>query len=714
MKKLVIVESPSKAKTIEKYLGRGYKVTASMGHVMDLPKSVLGVDIEHDFEPRYLPMREKKDVIRELSGLAKDADQVYLATDPDREGEAISWHLQTALELPDDKVKRVTFNEITEKTVKKGIASPRAIDVDLVDAYQARRVLDRIVGYKLSPVLWKTVRKGLSAGRVQSVAVRIVVLREREIAAFVPKEYWNIAVILENGEQKTLRAKFLCFEGGDEKVPVSSEEEALAVERAAVGAGYRVEEIRRAEKRRRPAPPFITSTLQQEASRRYGFTSRRTMMLAQNLYEGVPLGERGMTGLITYMRTDSLRLSEESVETARALIDETFGKRYLPASPRVYKSRGNAQDAHEAIRPANPSVTPEMTAPYLSADQQKIYKLIWDRFTASQMADAVYDTVQVRIRSEKAGEKSCLFRAAGSVKTFAGFTALYEDTRENDKNDAAEDEDRNELPALSEGEDLLYRKFEKEQKFTQPPPRYTEATLIRALEENGIGRPSTYAPTIGTIMDREYVEKDGRYLKPTELGTIVTELMEANFPDVVDTEFTAHMEDELDRVSEGKEPWKEVIRQFWGGFHENLEKADKNLAGVKKAPADEVTDIKCDKCGRFMVIKNGRFGKFLACPGYPECRNTKPLVVETPGSCPLCGGKILEKKSRNGAKYFGCANYPACSFMTWDQPTKDACPKCGKTLFRKNTRAERKTYCADPACGYEKVTGGYKAKKDGK
>ncbi|MBR5743365.1 MAG: type I DNA topoisomerase, partial [Clostridia bacterium] len=705
MKKLVIVESPSKAKTIEKYLGRGYKVTASMGHVMDLPKSVLGVDIEHDFEPRYMPMREKKDLIRDLTALADEADQVFLATDPDREGEAISWHLKTALKLPDEKIRRVTFNEITEKTVKNGVASPRAIDEDLVDAYQARRVLDRIVGYKLSPVLWKTVRKGLSAGRVQSVAVRIVVLREREIGAFVPKEYWNLSVLLDNHEKKTLRAKFLSYEGEDEKNAVSNEEEALAVEKAASGADFRVEEIHRAEKRRRPAPPFITSTLQQEASRRYGFTSRRTMMLAQNLYEGVSLGERGMTGLITYMRTDSLRLSEESVAAARTLIGESFGKAYLPPSPRVYRSRGNAQDAHEAIRPANPAITPDMTKPYLSADQQRIYKLIWDRFTASQMSDAVYDTVQVKIRSEKPGEKSCLFRAAGSVKTFAGFTALYEDTRENDRTDA-EDEDRNELPALSEGEDLLFRSFEKEQKFTQPPPRYTEATLIRALEENGIGRPSTYAPTIGTILDREYVEKDGRILKPTELGSIVTELMEANFPDVVDTEFTAHMESELDLVSEGKESWKEVLRLFWGGFSENLEKAEKNLEGVKRAPTDEVTDIKCEKCGRFMVIKNGRFGKFLACPGYPECKNTRSIAVETAGNCPLCGGKMLEKKSRSGAKYFGCENYPTCSFMTWDQPVKDLCPKCGKTLFRRNTRAERKIYCGDPACGYEKVTGG--------
>ena len=709
MKKLVIVESPSKAKTIEKYLGRGYKVTASMGHVMDLPRSVLGVDIENDFEPKYLPMKDKKDLIKELAAEAKAADKVFLATDPDREGEAISWHLQRALKLPPEKASRVTFNEITEKTVKAGIASPRSIDKDLVDAYQARRVLDRIVGYKLSPVLWRTVRKGLSAGRVQSVAVRIVVLREREIKDFKPKEFWNIYVVLENAGKELVRAKFKSFLG-EEKTEITSKEEAEAVEKASVGAAYRVSDIKKAQKHRRPAPPFITSSLQQEASRRYGFSSRKTMLLAQNLYEGVALGERGMTGLITYMRTDSLRLSEESVAAARGLIRETYGERYLPSAPRVYKSKGNAQDAHEAIRPSNPSITPEETRPFLTADQQKIYKLIWDRFTASQMADAVYDTVGVDILSEKPGERVLEYHTSGSVKVFAGYTILYEDTREAEKPDA-EDEEKNELPNLEKGENLLYKSFEKQQKFTQPPLRYTEATLIRALEENGIGRPSTYAPTIGTIMDREYVEKEGRYLKPTELGTIVTELMEKNFTDVVNTEFTANMESELDRVSEGEEAWKEVIRRFWGGFNESLKAAEKNLEGVRMAPPDEVTDIKCEKCGRFMVIKNGRFGKFLACPGYPECKNTKSITVETAGTCPLCGGKMLEKKSKTGAKYFGCENYPNCNFMTWDTPVKDTCPKCGKTLFKKNTRAEKKTYCASPDCDYEVVTGGYLNKK---
>ncbi len=709
MKKLVIVESPSKAKTIEKYLGRGYKVVASMGHVMDLPRSVLGVDIEKDFEPKYLPMKDKKDLIKELAELAKASDKVFLATDPDREGEAISWHLERALKLTGDKACRVTFNEITEKTVKAGIASPRAIDKDLVDAYQARRVLDRIVGYKLSPVLWRTVRKGLSAGRVQSVAVRIVVLREREIQNFKPKEFWNIYVVLENAGKELVRAKFKSWLG-EEKTEIGSLEEALAVENASVGASYRVTDIKKAQKRRRPQPPFITSTLQQEASRRYGFSSRRTMVLAQNLYEGVALGERGMTGLITYMRTDSLRLSEESVAAARELIKGAYGAKFLPAAPRVYKTKGNAQDAHEAIRPANPMITPEDTKPFLSADQQKIYKLIWDRFTASQMADAVYDTVGVDIVAEKPGERVAEYHTSGSVKVFAGYTALYEDTREAEKTDA-EDEEKNELPNLEKGEKLAYKSFEKQQKFTQPPLRYTEATLIRALEENGIGRPSTYAPTIGTILDREYVEKEGRYLKPTELGTIVTELMEKHFADIVNTEFTANMETELDHVSEGDEAWKEVIRHFWGGFSESLEKADKDLAGVKMAPADEVTDIKCEKCGRFMVIKNGRFGKFLACPGYPECKNTKSITVETAGNCPLCGGKMLEKKSKAGAKYFGCENYPTCNFMTWDTPVKDTCPKCGKTLFKKSTRAEKKTYCANPDCDYEVVTGGYLNKK---
>ena len=709
MKKLVIVESPSKAKTIEKYLGRGYKVVASMGHVMDLPRSVLGVDIEHDFEPKYLPMKDKKPLIKELAALAKASDKVFLATDPDREGEAISWHLERALKLPPEKASRVTFNEITEKTVKAGIAAPRAIDKDLVDAYQARRVLDRIVGYKLSPVLWHTVRKGLSAGRVQSVAVRIVVLREREIKDFKPKEFWNIYVVLETAGKETVRAKFKSYLG-EEKTEIGSKEQAEEVERASVGAAYRVKDIKRAQKHRRPAPPFITSTLQQEASRRYGFSSRKTMMLAQNLYEGVALGERGMTGLITYMRTDSLRLSAESVAAAHDLIRAQYGDKFLPASPRVYKSKGNAQDAHEAIRPANPAITPEETKPFLSADQQKIYKLIWDRFTASQMADAVYDTVSVDILAEKPGERALEYHTSGSVKVFAGYTALYEDTREAEKTDADDDE-KNELPALKEGEALAYRSFEKQQKFTQPPLRYTEATLIRALEENGIGRPSTYAPTIGTILDREYVEKDGRYLKPTELGSIVTELMEKHFADIVNTEFTANMETQLDRVSEGEEAWKEVIRTFWSGFSQTLEKADKDLEGVKMTPADEVTDIPCEKCGRLMVVKTGRFGKFLACPGYPACKNTKSIVVETAGNCPLCGGKMLEKKSKSGAKYYGCENFPTCGFMSWDLPVKDTCPQCGRTLFKKSTRAEKKIYCAHPDCGYEVVTGGYLSKK---
>ncbi|MBQ2748404.1 MAG: type I DNA topoisomerase [Clostridia bacterium] len=710
MKKLVIVESPSKAKTIEKYLGRGYKVVASMGHVMDLPRSVLGVDIENDFTPKYLPMRDKKPLIKDLTALAKECDKVFLATDPDREGEAISWHLMTALKLNEEKTQRVTFNEITEKTVKSAIKAPRKIDADLVDAYQARRVLDRIVGYKLSPVLWKTVRKGLSAGRVQSVAVRIVVLREREIQNFVPKEYWNITVYLDKNTGECIKAKFLGRDPKGEKQEITSLEMAQAVERAAVNAAYQVVDVKRGRKHRRPAPPFITSSLQQEASRRYNFSSRKTMMLAQNLYEGVSLGERGMTGLITYMRTDSLRLSEESVAAARSYIGETFGPNFLPAAPRVFKTKGNAQDAHDAIRPANPAITPADTKPFLTPDQQKIYKLIWDRFTASQMADAVYDTVSVLIESQKAGEDTLYFRTGGSVKIFAGYTALYEDTKEGDKTEGSEDE-TGEIPNLNERENLLYNKIEKEQKFTQPPARYTEATLIRALEENGIGRPSTYAPTIGTILDREYIVKEGRSLKPTELGTIVTELMEKHFAAVVDTEFTANMETELDAVSEGKEAWKNVIRNFWGGFRATLEAAEKNLEGVKLGPQDEVTDIPCEKCGRMMVIKNGRFGKFLACPGYPECKNAKSIAVETEGRCPVCGGKMLVKKAKSGNKYFGCENYPNCNFMTWDLPIKDLCPKCGKTLFKKNSKAEKKTYCAAEGCGYEVITGGYLMKK---
>jgi len=711
LKKLVIVESPSKAKTIEKYLGRGYKVVASMGHVADLPKSVLGVDIENDFTPKYLPMRDKKDLIKELTTLAASCDKIFLATDPDREGEGISWHLLNTLKMDPKKTCRVTFNEITEKTVKAGIASPRSIDQDLVDAYQARRVLDRIVGYKLSPLLWKTVRRGLSAGRVQSVAVRMVVIREREIRDFKPTEYWNIYAILETPEKEKLTVKFASFK--EDKTEIHTEEEALAVEKAAVKAAYHVTEVKHGQKHRRPAPPFITSTLQQEASRRYGFTSRRTMMYAQNLYEGVSLGDRGMTGLITYMRTDSLRLSEESVDAARNYIAGQFGSQYLPSSPRIYKPKGNAQDAHEAIRPANPSITPEMTKPFLSNEQQKIYKLIWERFMACQMEDAIFDTMSVTVESEKAGEKSCIWRTSGSHKVFAGFTALYEDTKEGDKKE--DDEEESSLPTLSEGQKLRYKSFKKEQKFTQPPARYTEASLIRALEENGIGRPSTYAPTIGTILDRLYVEKEGKSLKPTELGEIVTQLMEENFEEIVSTEFTANMEKDLDRISEGEEAWKKVIADFWGGFSPSLDTASKKLEGVKMGPQDEETDIPCEKCGRMMVIKIGRYGKFLACPGYPECKNAKPIPVEAKGACPRCGRKMLERKSKKGKKFFGCEGYPDCDFMTWDLPVEERCPKCGKTLFKRATRAEQKTYCADEACGYEVITGGYlhkKGKKD--
>lgn len=711
MKKLVIVESPSKAKTIEKYLGRGYKVTASMGHLVDLPKSTFGIDIENDFTPKYSPMTGKRPLIKELTAAAKEADAVYLATDPDREGEAISWHLMKALKLDESKASRITFNEITSDAVKKGINSPRKIDQDLVDAYQARRVLDRIVGYRLSPLLWKSIKRGLSAGRVQSVTLRIVVLRENEIKRFKPKEYWNIYVILKAESGEEFKARFFNFTGSNGKMEIGSEEEAKEVVDSLDGAGYKVTDIKKTQKHKRPAPPFITSSLQQEASRRFGYSAKKIMLLAQNLYEGVSVGEKGMTGLITYMRTDSLRLSEESVDKARNYIKETYGDKYMPKNPRIYKPKENAQDAHEAIRPTDPMLSPDKVKEYLSADQYKIYKLIWERFTACQMDDAVYDTVTALIETQKAEKRSCQLKTSGSVKVFAGYTALYEDTNEKEaeKNDD-NDEEQSGLPNLKKDEDLVYTKTETEQKFTSPPPRYTEASLIKTLEENGIGRPSTYAPTISTILDREYVEKEGRYFKPTALGFIVNDMMENRFASIVNVEFTARMEEDLDKVAEGKTEWKQIIRDFYGEFAANLEKAETELTGVKiELPVVE-SDVVCDKCGRLMIVKSGRFGKFLACPGYPECKNTKAIAVKSKGLCPLCGGAVLQKKSKNGNKYFGCENNPQCAFMTWDTPIADLCPNCGKTLFKKSTKAETKIYCADEKCGYANITDGYTAK----
>lgn len=699
---LVIVESPAKAKTIEKYLGGNYKVVASMGHLRDLPKSTLGVDIEHGFLPEYQPVKGREDVIEELKRRSKNANIVYLATDPDREGEAISWHLKELLELPDDKARRVTFNEITKNVVRDGIASPRDIDQNLVDAQQARRILDRIVGYKLSPFLWRKIKKGLSAGRVQSVATRMVVDRENEIRAFQPEEYWLLDAHLNRvGKPGGFVARL--FGRGDKKLDLKSGEEAEAVVKAVSASPFAVSSVKRGEKTRSPSPPFITSTLQQEASRRLGMSPRRTMSIAQQLYEGVDIAGEGTVGLITYMRTDSLRISEEALTAAASYIKSRYGATYYYGKPRVFKTKAGAQDAHEAIRPSNIELAPEQIKKDLTAEQYRLYRLIWGRFTASQMANAVYDSVTI-----DAVSAGYVFRANHNELKFPGYTAVYEESRDEEG-----EEQRPPLPDLEEGEPLRLEKVDSEQKFTQPPARYTEATLVRGMEEKGIGRPSTYAPTISTITSREYVVKEGKYLRPTPLGEVITELMKERFPDIVDMKFTARMENELDSVEEGSRPWRSILSDFYGGFDHELKNAEDALDGQRIKVPDEVSDEICEKCGRQMVIKSGRFGRFLACPGYPECNFTKPLVVEMPGKCPKCGSRILKRTSKNGHTYYACERGRDCGFMTWDVPTKDDCPVCGKTLFKLSGRGAKKPFCENPECeafvpedqrGYRKKT----------
>ena len=685
-KNLVIVESPAKAKTIGKYLGPDYVVKASMGHLRDLPKSTLGVDVEGDFTPNYRPIKGKEDIIKDLKTTADKSKTVYLATDPDREGEAISWHLQHLLDLPDDKARRVTFNEITKKVVQESIQHPRAIDQDLVDAQQARRVLDRIVGYQLSPLLWKKIRRGLSAGRVQSVAMRLVAEREKEITDFVPQEYWTLDASLKNHAGALFTAHY--YGKGGKKYEPSSEGDTQAIMDELRELPFTVSSVKRADKQRSPAPPFTTSTLQQEASRKLNMTPRRTMAIAQQLYEGVDITGEGTVGLITYMRTDSLRISAEAQAQAKTVICSRYGERYYPASTRAYKTKAGAQDAHEAIRPSDPALTPEQVKGDLTGEQYRLYRLIWSRFLASQMANAVYDSISVEIG---AGDHS--FRCSASNLKFAGYTAVYEESRDDDK-----EEKESPLPELTEGESVTLESFAPAQHFTQPPARYTDATLIRTMEENGIGRPSTYAPTVSTILDREYVIKEGKYLRITPLGQVVNDLMCQRFPNIVDVKFTARMEKKLDDVESGDVQWKDVIRQFYVPFHENLEQVEKDMEGVYLKVPDEVTEEKCDLCGRNMVIKSGRFGRFLACPGYPECKFTKPLVVEMPGRCPKCGGRILKKTSRNGYTYYGCDKFPTCDFMTWDVPVKDDCPVCGQTMFKKAGRGFNKPFCANPAC----------------
>lgn len=689
MSDLVIVESPAKAKTIKKYLGGNYEVVASMGHVRDLPKSKMGIDFENNFEPQYVDMKGKEDVIKELKKYAKKSEHVYLATDPDREGEAISWHISNMLGLDINDNNRVEFNEITKSGVKAGMSNPHKIDLDLVNAQQARRILDRIVGYKLSPFLWKKVKRGLSAGRVQSVAVRLIVDREKEVKEFVPQEYWSIdAKFTAPSSRKVFAAKLSAIDG--KKAELSNKEETDEVLKRLENAVYTVTDVKKRVTRKQPAPPFITSTLQQEASKRMGFQAKRTMKAAQELYEGVEIEGMGAVGLITYMRTDSLRISDEARDAAAKCIEEIYGKEYLPPSPRVFKSKKNAQDAHEAIRPSLPELTPDRVKASLTTDQFKIYKLIWERFIASQMANALLDTVSVTIDAE-----GCTFKASGYSVKFDGFTKLYEEKKDS------EEENNKMLPPINKEDILKLKEILGNQHFTQPPSRFTEASLIKTMEENGIGRPSTYAPTISTIISRMYVERDGKQLRPTALGEVTTDLMKDHFKHIVDAKFTAKMESDLDGVERGETNWVDTLDVFYKDFDKVLTKAEKAMEGKRVKVPDEETDVECDLCGRKMVIKIGRFGKFLACPGFPECKNTKKIVQATKGTCPLCGSKIVLKKSKKGRSFYGCDGYPDCNFMTWNAPVEDKCPKCGSTLFKKGGKSG-KLLCEKPDCGYER------------
>ena len=690
MPKLVIGESPAKAKTIGKYLGRGYKVTASMGHVRDLPASTLGIDVENGYTPKYITIKGKQKLVKELKAEAKKCDGVLLATDPDREGEAISWHLANILGLDPSAPNRVTFDEITKKGVKEGMAHPRAINIDLFNAQQARRELDRLVGYKLSPFLWKKVRRGLSAGRVQSVAVRLIRDRELEIENFKPDEYWNIDALLNpQGEKGEFTARLAATADG-KKLTVTNKQQADGILAALDGRDYTITKIEKGKRRRQPSPPFITSTLQQDASRAFGFSATRTMRAAQTLYEGMDIAGHGTVGLITYMRTDSLRIAAEAQAAAKTFIAERWGDNYVCKTARKWKSRSAtaAQDAHEAIRPSMPELTPDEVEQSISGDTAKLYRLIWSRFMASQMADCIQDTVSASIT---AGDY--LFRASGFRVSFDGFTALYEESTDDTKKKETA------LPPLEEGQTLKLKKLTADQKFTQPPPLYTEATLIHALEENGIGRPSTYAPIITTIVDRGYVEKDQKKLKTTPLGQAVNTVMMEQFPDIVNVKFSADMEKKLDVVEAGQADWVKTIDDFYQGFEKSLEQAEKNMEGKRIKVEDIPTDEICEKCGRPMVIKSGRYGKFVACSGFPECRNAHPLVKDTGGLCPLDGGHMLVRKSAKGRVYYGCSNYPKCNYMTWDEPVPERCPQCGSTLFKKKGQL----YCAKEGCGFVKA-----------
>ncbi|MBQ4526779.1 MAG: type I DNA topoisomerase [Clostridia bacterium] len=681
--KLVIVESPSKATTIKKYLGKGYNVVASMGHVIDLPKSQLAIDVENNFEPKYITIRGKGDLIKALKKDAKNASKIYLATDPDREGEAISWHLANTLGIDKNSKCRITFNEITKKAVTAAIKEPRSIDENLVNAQQARRVLDRIVGYKISPILWKKVKKGLSAGRVQSVATRLICEREAEINAFVEQEYWTVDANLLKSKKKVL-AKFYGIDG--KKKELKNEKEANAILEGVKNEKFVVCDVKNSKKKKATPPPFITSSLQQEAGRKLGFTTARTMQAAQQLYEGINIKGKGHIGLITYMRTDSLRLSDDAVAQAREYINETYGKEYLPSSAKVYKTKKSAQDAHEAIRPSDAYITPDSIKSSLTNDQYKLYNLIWGRFIACQMKDAIYDQVNSTI---KAGKYE--FRASGTSVDFAGFTLLYTESKD------VEEEKISKLVPLEAGEELVCSSVDSDQHFTQPPQRFTEASLVKTLEEMGIGRPSTYAPTITTIINRGYVVRNKKNLVPTELGIIINSLMVEHFENIVDFTFTANMEENLDKIEEGDILWQNVIGDFYNPFIESVEKAEELIGDIEIK--DEESDVVCDKCGAMMVYKHGKFGKFLACPSFPNCRNTKAIVKEIGVKCPDCGASVIEKKSKRGKIFFGCTNYPECEFTSWDRPTEEKCPDCGGVIYQKLTRGNKK-YC--PVCEEKK------------
>lgn len=696
MQKLVIVESPSKAKTIQKYLGKDFKVAASVGHIRDLPAAKLSVDVKNDFAPKYAIVKGKEKLVKELKGMVDESDFVYLATDPDREGEAISWHLANVLGLDINEKNRVKFNEINKTSVLNGIKAPEKIDLDLVDAQQARRILDRLVGYKLSPFVSQKIRRGLSAGRVQSVAVRLIVDREEEIRAFKPEEYWTIDAKFTNPpSKKVFTATLTSDENG--KVEIIDGKQAESYTSRLDGASYNVLSVKKGTRKRQPAPPFTTSTLQQDASRKLGFHGKRTMKAAQELYEGMEIKGYGTTGLITYMRTDSLRISEESRQAGNDYIRENFGEGYLPPKPRYYKTKASAQDGHEAIRPTIPSLSPEKVKSSLTADQFKLYSLIWQRFMASLMADCVQDTVKVEIKAAKEADekngKYCIFTANGYNVKFDGYTKIYEIGTDEKK------EKETVLPEIKKDDALRLRSLDGNQHFTQPPARYTEASLVKELEETGVGRPSTYVSIVSTILQREYVVREQKSLKPTELGEAVVKLLKDEFPNIVNVKFTANMESDLDKVENGDIDYIAMLHTFYDGFEDTLKKAKADMDGVKIQLQEDITDIPCDKCGRMMVVKVGRFGKFLACPGYPECKNTKPFVVQTNAKCPVCGGNVIEKKSKRGYTFYGCDNYPECNFMTWDKPTDEVCPKCGKSLFKKKGGI---LVCPDEKCGFEK------------